>query len=84
MAKKRVSSGVKLCYDYYTVRLPGDIYREDDPEAMEMMGQLAIETARERARIYCSPALWLAECVKGELGDHTMTFRVRRSRRKAS
>lgn len=83
MAKKKRSSGVKLAYDYYTVSVPGDVYDPEDPASMECLGDLAIEEARNRTKLYCSPALWVAERIKGELGDYEVTFRVRRTRRKA-
>lgn len=84
MAKKKKSGSVKLVYDYYTVRVSGDVYDLDYPSAMEELGQLAIEEARERTRLWCFPALWVAEPIAGELGDYMITFRVRRTRRKVA
>ncbi|MGW8177779.1 MAG: hypothetical protein ACWGQW_03180 [bacterium] len=53
--------------DYYTVKLPIDMV-ESEPESFsdedkEYLCDLAINEARERARLYCIPATWVAEVV---------------------
>ena len=63
--------------DYYTVAVPGDVY-----DNVEQLGQLAIDEAKGRARLYAVPAAWTATLVSGEVGDYEVTFRVRRVRRK--
>lgn len=62
-------------YDYYTVDVPGDC-----ADSLEELGSIAISEARERARLYCLPALWTAKRVAGGVGDWTVQFRVRRKR----
>jgi len=65
----------KYRYDYYTVKLPGDM-----EETMERLGQLAIGEAEDRARVYALPCEWTAKHVAGKIGDYEITFRVRRKR----
>lgn len=62
--------------DYYTVELPGDVY-----DSLESLADLAISEARERARLYCCPAIWTATLVSGEVGGASVVFRVKRERR---
>jgi hypothetical protein len=64
-----------FCYDYYEVDVPGEC-----ADFMEDLGDIAINEARDRARLYCMPALWTAEPIAGDVGDFTVTFRVRRKR----
>jgi len=61
--------------DYYTVQVPGDA-----ADSVADLADIAIDEARDRARLYCMPALWTATLVSGELGDWSVTFRVRRTR----
>lgn len=65
--------------DNYTVTVPGDVYGTDS-DALERLSDLAINEARERARIYAIPAQWSAKLVAGEVGDFEVTFRVTRKR----
>lgn len=65
----------KFQYDYYAVAIPGDL--ADD---METLADQAITEARERTKLYCSPAVWTATHISGEIGDHEVTFRVSRKR----
>ena len=64
------------CYDYYTIDVPGDC-----ADTIEELGGIAINEARERARLYCIPALWTARLISGAVGDWEVTFRVSRKRR---
>ena len=63
-------------YDYYMIDVPGDC---DD--SLEGLARIAIDEARERARLYCLPALWTAVRVVGDVGDLVVRFRVCRKRR---
>jgi len=63
-------------YDYYVVDVPGDC-----ADSIDELGDVAIAEARERARLYCIPALWLARRISGDVGDWTVRFRVCRQRR---
>ena len=63
-------------YDYYTVAVPGDC-----ADTLAELADVAINEARERARLYAIPAEWLAVVIRGEIGDCNVTFRVRRKRR---
>jgi hypothetical protein len=63
--------------DRYTVKVPGDL--ADD---LETLADQAITEARERARLYCTPAEWTATRIAGEVGDFEVTFRVVRRRHK--
>ena len=62
-------------YDYYNIEVPGDC-----ADSIEELGDIAIDEARDRARLYCMPALWTAVLIAGEIGDWTVTFRVCRKR----
>ena len=62
-------------YDYYDVSVPGDC-----ADSIEELGQIAINEAADRARLYCLPALWTATRVVGDVGDWTVKFRVCRKR----
>jgi hypothetical protein len=64
-------------YDYYTVDVPGDC-----ADSLEDLASIAIDECRERARLYCLPALWTATRVVGDVGDWTVRFRVCRKRNK--
>lgn len=70
----------KYIYDYYVIDLPGDLVDPEDKEWKKLMGEYAITEARERAKLYCIPALWTAELKKGEPGDFTVYFKVCRKR----
>jgi hypothetical protein len=65
----------RFVYDYYKVSVPGDC---DD--SIEALADIAINQAREQARLYCIPCAWNAELVSGELGDFECTFKVTRKR----
>jgi len=67
-----------IVYDYYTVAIPGDVF--DCEDALERLADLAIDEARERARLYCIPAEWRATLLSGEVGDWEVKFRVCRKR----
>ena len=62
-------------YDYYTVDVPGDC-----ADSVAELGSIAIDECRERARLYCIPALWTALRIAGVVGDWTVRFRVCRKR----
>ena len=64
------------CYDYYDVEVPGDC-----ADSIEDLADIAINEARERARLYCIPALWTARLVEGAVGDWQVRFKVSRKRR---
>lgn len=66
---------MKIVRDYYLVKIPGDI-----GQSLEGLADLAINEARERAKLYCMPAEWQATHIAGELGDFEVIFRVRRKR----
>lgn len=66
-----------LIYDYYEIDVPGDCAGE-----IGELAEIAINEARERARIYAVPAEWTAKRVSGELGDFNVKFKVTRKRRK--
>lgn len=71
----------KYRYDVYTVTVPGDTNDEADRKVwLEEAAGIAINEARERAKLYCMPANWTATLVKGEQGDFEVTFRVVRKR----
>lgn len=65
----------KCKYDYYIVKIPGDLEAN-----IEDMAHHAITAAEERTKLYCMPALWTATVISGEIGDNTITFRVTRKR----
>jgi len=68
-------------YDYYDV----EVY-SDCADSIEGLADLAITEARERARLYCIPAIWSARLLAGglESGDFVTYFRVCRKRHKAT
>jgi len=68
-----------LVRDYYTVSLPGDVF-----DSLEDLSSLAINEAKEKARLYCVPAIWTVKVLAGEVGDHQVSFRVCRVRNKRS
>ena len=72
----------RFVYDYYEISIPGDVY--DGEDAMERLADLAIDEARERAKLYCIPAEWTAERISGEVGDWEVKFRVRRKRNRTA
>ena len=64
-------------YHYYRVTVPGDAFN-DIKEAAEA----AINEARERAKLYITPALWsVHKHVSGVIGDSEITFVIRRKTR---
>lgn len=65
----------KYRYDYYQIDIPGDL-----SDNLEDLANQAIVEAREKAKLYCMPALWTAQHVSGEVGDFNVTFRVCRKR----
>lgn len=65
-------------YDYYEISIPGDVF--DGEDALERLSHLAIDEAKERAKLYCLPAEWSAERISGEVGDFEVKFKVRRKR----
>jgi len=63
----------RYAYDYYIIRLPLDVTEDE-----ELLLGLAINEARERARLYVIPAEWCASKV-GESGmEHIIKVRRRR------
>lgn len=54
-------------YDYYDVEVPGDC-----ADSIEDLAHVAIAEARERAQLYCMPAIWHAVRVSGDVGDWTV------------
>ena len=62
-------------HDYYTIDIPGDC-----ANTISDLGSIAIDEARERARLYCIPALWRASLIAGNVGDWNVRFRVCRKR----
>jgi hypothetical protein len=69
----------KLVRDYYQVSVPGNC-----AESLEELGDIAIQEARERAKLYVVPCNWEAQHVAGELGDFEVKFKVCRTRHKAT
>lgn len=70
----------RLTRDYYLVDVPGDA-----ADTFDALGDIAINEARERARIYAIPANWTATRISGDIGDFVVRFRVCRIRhRKAA
>jgi hypothetical protein len=65
----------KYLYDQYTIDVPGDC-----AETIQELGEIAINEARERARLYCMPANWTATRISGEVGDNNVRFKVVRKR----
>lgn len=65
----------QFTYDYYSIGVPGDC-----ADTVEALAEIAINEARERARLYVMPATWSAELESGELGDFEVYFKVRRKR----
>ena len=70
--------GSKCVYDYYEIAVPGDAFDGDD--AIQQLGSLAIDEARERAKLYCVPAEWTSKLISGEAGDFECVFQVVRKR----
>lgn len=64
-------------HDYYEVSLPGDW-----ADTLDQLASHAIDEARERTRIYATPATWRAFHVRGEIGDSEVVFKVCRIRRR--
>ena len=62
-------------YDYYMIGVPGDC-----ADSLEELGGIAIDEMRDRARLYCRPAMWTAVRIRGDVGDGTVWFRVCRKR----
>jgi len=69
----------KIVRDYYRVSIPGDC-----ADTIDELGHIAINEARERAKLYCMPADWRATLVRGQLGDFEVTFRVVRYRNRVT
>ncbi len=63
----------KIITNRYIVQIEGDA-----ANSMEELGSMAIDEARERARLYVMPAEWSAKPIKGSLGDFYVTFQVTR------
>lgn len=73
----------KFVYDYYEVEIPGDVF--DGEDSLEQLASLAIDEAREKTKLYCTPCVWTSEKVSGEVGSSgDVTFRVRRKRLRRS
>lgn len=66
-----------LVRDYYTVRLPGDAC-----DSLDDLSSMAINEAKERAKLYCVPAMWTVKVLAGEVGDWEVSLRVCRVRNK--
>jgi len=66
-----------MVYDYYIIDVPGDC-----ANTIEELGDIAINEARERAKLYCIPCDWCATAISGEVGDFNVRFKVRRRRNK--
>jgi len=62
-------------YDYYDIDVPGDC-----ADTIGDLASIAIDEARERARLWVMPCLWTARHVSGEVGDWIVRFRVVRKR----
>lgn len=65
----------KYSYDYYEVKIPGDMSDE-----MGDLKEQAIVEARERSKLYVVPCEWEVKLVSGNVGDFEVTFMVRRKR----
>lgn len=63
--------------DYYEVKLPTDL-----SDSLDDLSSMAINEAKERARLYCVPAEWSAKLIAGEVGEGEVSFRVCRLRNK--
>jgi hypothetical protein len=70
--------GSNYVRDYYKVAVPGDVF--DELNAGTLLAELAINEARDRAKLYCVPALWTAKLISGEVGDYEIVFQVVRKR----
>ena len=64
--------------DYYTIRLPGDLFA-----TQQEFESYAIDVAREQARLYAIPCEWQAKMVNPEsIGNCEVTVKVIRIRNK--
>lgn len=61
----------QLAHDYYRVDVPQEFGTEEE------RGEQAIHEARERARLFCLPALWRVLRIEG---DALVVCRVRHKR----
>jgi hypothetical protein len=68
---------IDLIRDYYTVTI------ERDFGTAEECAEQAIVEARERAKLYCMPANWVATLIN-DPDSFELRFRVRRTRRRPS
>ena len=65
--------------DYYTIRLPGDLFA-----TQQEFESYAIDVAREQARLYAIPCEWQAEMIDPEnIGNYEITVKVIRIRNKS-
>ena len=64
-----------LRYDYYIIDVPVDC-----ADTLDALADIAINEARERAKLYCIPCDWSATVISGKGGNSDMRFRVRRRR----
>ena len=64
---------MKTIRNHYKVTVPGDC-----ADTLKDLGSIAINEARERARLYCLPATWTAIHQKGNVGGWNVTFNVYR------
>lgn len=67
----------KFVYDYYKVLIPNDL--SDDPK---YAASVAIDQAREQAKLYCIPCEWTAT----KIGQNALDdiYRVRRKRNRVA
>ena len=66
-------------YDYFMVTLPSDLIQDETTWAAQMC-EVAINEARESARIFAIPCEWQAELLSGSPDSFESVFRVRRKR----
>lgn len=69
----------RFVYDYYFVDIPGDCSDE-----MTILAEMAIEEAKDKAKLYCVPAIWTSERISGEIGDFNVRFKVCRKRNRVA
>lgn len=70
---------VKTKIDYYKITLPSDLIQSPD-QWLEQMSAIAINEAKESARLYCVPCTWDCHLVSGGPDTWESTFKVRRRR----
>lgn len=66
-------------YDYFMITLPSDLIQVETDWAAQMC-DVAINEARESARIFAIPCEWQAELLSGSPDSFESVFRVRRRR----